>query len=242
MKVNDVLKDIERLKGLELQSIRRGSNIYIEDLNWKNRRISLRNSSGNFLKRSFAEIELLWQALSTHSAIHVDSVLGGGGSSRNQPETILANLPYIEWFKYSGRKHIALINRPSHDLGTLRKMDNVNADCLREEINNVSRNYPQSRLLIVSHNLTETSDVIERITGIKSKAVRNGVYEFSLPSHRLTLVEENSINRTIPVGTYPILTGYVPEPNLVEYFVEINGDNFSVVESAGLIFFCVQGN
>ena len=108
--------------------------------------------------------------------------------------------------------------------------------------NNVSKNYSQSRLLIVSQNLTETSDVIERITGIKSKPIHRGVYEFSLPSYRLTLVEENTINRTIPIGTYPILTGYVPEPNLVENIVEINGEKFSVVESAGLILIFVQGN
>lgn len=60
-------------------------------------------------------------------AAHVDSVLGGSGSSRSQPETILANLPYVEWLTVAGKKNIAYVGDDTHEKGTLHKMDDDKA-------------------------------------------------------------------------------------------------------------------
>lgn len=119
---DEVLKDIEiNLVGLKLPSIRPGAEITIVKLDRMDESIHLTTSKGQPKKRPFKELEKLWRALCDNPAIHVDSVLKGSGSSRNQPETILANLPYVEWFKHSGKKHLAIQSTNSHKFGTLKE-------------------------------------------------------------------------------------------------------------------------
>jgi len=66
------------------------------------------------------------------SAVHVDEVLHGSGTSRNQPETILANLPYVEWLKLDNKKHIAFVGKNTHLYGTLKQMDSIPASNLNQ--------------------------------------------------------------------------------------------------------------
>jgi hypothetical protein len=63
--------------------------------------------------------------------IHVDSVLFGSGSSRNQPETILANMPDVEWLNLNDRKHIVWVGRQTHEVGTLREIGEFEATQIR---------------------------------------------------------------------------------------------------------------
>lgn len=122
MDFNTLIDDIEGLVGKELQSIQRGSEIVVDNVDHDAESIVLHTVSGRPGRRSFSEITRLWNALRKQTAVHVDSALGGSGSSRNQPETILANLPYVEWLKLDGKKHIVYVGNNTHELGTLKEM------------------------------------------------------------------------------------------------------------------------
>lgn len=123
MDFNTLIDDIEKLAGKELQSIVRGSEIVVDNVDRDAGSIVLHTVDGRPGRRSFAEIKKLWIELKKRKAVHVDSALGGSGSSRNQPETILANLPYIEWLKPDGRrKHIVYVGHDTHDAGELKEM------------------------------------------------------------------------------------------------------------------------
>src|SRR6185503_4271360 len=111
MKFSDVLSDIEKLKNKKLSSIRKGAEITIEEVDRTNDRLILTTARGKKKSRPLSEIQMLWERLCANAALHVDSALGGSGSSRNQPETILANLPYVEWLSNERKKHIALVGR-----------------------------------------------------------------------------------------------------------------------------------
>lgn len=127
----DVINDLKTMKGVLLQSINPGANITITEINDKN--IILENSSGNTVIRPLSEIKRIVEAMASGSPVHVDTVLEGSGSSRNQPETMLANLSYVEWLKIKNKKHIICIKENSHPLGTLKKMDEINECIVKAE-------------------------------------------------------------------------------------------------------------
>ena len=121
MSFDDVLKDIEGLIGLRLESIRPGAEIVVREVSSDEGRIELETAKGDVKSRPISELRRIWEALSNGTPVHIERVLGGSGSSRNQPETIFANLPYIEWMRHNGKKHIVNVGRNSHPPGTLKK-------------------------------------------------------------------------------------------------------------------------
>lgn len=138
MHFNDVLEDIEKLVDKELQSINPNTApIYLRKVDRKARKYYISSDLkklGN--ARFFWELEDIWQDLLFKGFSNVDQALYGSGSSRNQPETIFANLPYIEHFKYKKKKHILLCNRSTHDLGTLKEVEGAEFRELRKKIDN----------------------------------------------------------------------------------------------------------
>ena len=123
----DVIHDIaDHLKNLPLESISgRATPFSVYDVDFEKRSYFLKLGSGKIKSRPFDEIERIWQEMTSKPAVHVESFLGGSGSSRNQPETILANLPYVEWLLLNGKKHIAYIDEDTHEYGTLKAMDTI---------------------------------------------------------------------------------------------------------------------
>lgn len=135
MDFNTLIDDIEKLAGKELHSIARGSVIVVDKIDRDAKSIVLHTVDGIPGKRSFEEIEKLWIELKKRKAVHVDSTLGGSGSRRNQPETILANLPYIEWLKPDGRrKHIVYVGRDTHVAGELKEMSVQEYEAMQQSI------------------------------------------------------------------------------------------------------------
>jgi len=55
--------------------------------------------------------------------IHVDALLRGSGSSRNQPETILASMPDVEYLMKDKKKHVVWVGENTHKLGTLKEQE-----------------------------------------------------------------------------------------------------------------------
>src|SRR5690606_22435871 len=111
-----------KLIGLDLQSIRFGAEIRLLHVKRDEGRIELETASGRIVSRPLSEFEKIWTQLIKKPAVHVDTALGGSGSSRNQPETIFANLPYIEWCLINRKKHIVFVGKSSHPLGTLKEV------------------------------------------------------------------------------------------------------------------------
>ncbi|MGN1415140.1 MAG: McrB family protein [Anaerovoracaceae bacterium] len=123
----EMLVDLEELRGMPLSSISgQATPFQIEEIDRENDRILL-NVNGTSKSRPLEELRKIWEVMCSMPAAHVDSVLGGSGSSRSQPETILANLPYVEWLTVVGKKNIAYVGEDTHEKGTLRKMDDDKA-------------------------------------------------------------------------------------------------------------------
>ena len=122
MDFSALIGDIEKLVGMKLNSIQSGSEIVVDRVDRDAESIELHTISGRKNRRSFGEMRKLWRALNEEAIVHVDRALDGSGSSRNQPETILANLPYIEWLRYRGKKHISYVGEETHPAGTLKEM------------------------------------------------------------------------------------------------------------------------
>jgi hypothetical protein len=121
MKWDDVLSNLSRMKSLKLRSISGKSNITVVDLDRE--RIVIRTASGETKSRPLQELKRVVAEMEMLKAVHVDSVLRGSGSSRNQPETIIANLPDVEFIKLRGVKQVIWVGRITHELGTIREAD-----------------------------------------------------------------------------------------------------------------------
>ena len=69
-----------------------------------------------------AKIEQLWNSFHKYRIVQATKVLGESGSHRSRPETVLANLPYIEYYKSGNSKYIAFVGKNTHDIGSKRLM------------------------------------------------------------------------------------------------------------------------
>lgn len=116
MNFTDVERDVHKLIGLELNSISRSAAITIENIDDEQERLIIRPKNGNSRSRPMDELKRIWDAMQKEPAVHVDKVLNGSGTSRNQPETILAKLPYIEWLRIDNKKHIAYVGESTHSI------------------------------------------------------------------------------------------------------------------------------
>lgn len=205
MTFEEVINDIEKMVGLELESIKPGANIILTGVDKTAKRIELITSAGKEKTRPFSELKKIWDKLCSSPAAHVDSVLGGSGSSRNQPETVMANLPYIEWFFMDGKKHLALMKEPTHDYGTLYKMDEVAAIEIKDKLLNAENT--ACEVVIVTEDIKVTAAAYEKVTGMPLKPVSPGIYEQYKDKVRFIFVSKGSIKENIETGTYVIIKG-----------------------------------
>lgn len=91
----DVLEDIqENLIGKELNSISgTASTFKVEEIDREKEYLVL-DVQGKRKTWSFERMEKVWNELYYYPTANVEIVFGGSGSSRNQVETIYANLAY----------------------------------------------------------------------------------------------------------------------------------------------------
>lgn len=138
MKFKHILLDIEKLVGKPLQAINpKTAPIYITKFDREIKSYYVSNSP-NYLgnSRPFTELEAIWNDLIYKGFCNVDQALYGSGSSRNQPETIFAHLPYIQHFRFKGKKHIFLRTDSVHELGTLSELTGDDLSILLSKIDN----------------------------------------------------------------------------------------------------------
>ena len=103
------MADIGLMTGKRLESLRPGAELDLLEVSAAAKQVIVRGVDGKTVRRTFKEFEQIWSALAKSGMVHVDTVLKGSGSRRNQPETIVASLPYIEWGKVERRKHLFLV-------------------------------------------------------------------------------------------------------------------------------------
>ncbi|WMT41271.1 hypothetical protein RE628_01350 [Paenibacillus sp. D2_2] len=207
MTFDEVINDIEKMVGLELESIKPGANITLTGVNRTTERIELITSAGKEKTRPFSELRKIWDKLCLLPAVHVDSVLRGSGSSRNQPETVMANLPYIEWFFLDKKKHLALMKQLTHDYGTLLKMDEIKATDLKDKLLNIGN--VACEIVVITENIKETAAIYEKVMGVSLKPISPGVYEQYMGENRFLFVTKNTLKGDIEPGTYVVVTGNV---------------------------------
>lgn len=114
--------------GLKLRSISGKTDITLAQVDGD---IVVVRAQSGINNRPIDELRRIVSKMDLGQPIHVDSVLFGSGSSRNQPETILANMPDVEWLNLNGRKHIVWVGRKTHEISTLREIDEFEASQIR---------------------------------------------------------------------------------------------------------------
>lgn len=225
-----IIDDIEFLIEKRLASIRPGAEIIIKKVDREQGRIVLVTASGKNQSRPFGEIKNLWEQLNEYPAIRVDEALHGSGTSRNQPETILANLPYIEWFKYNNKKHIAYVGKDSHMLGTLKQMDEERAEQYRARLRGEADNSDTVSTIVVTDDVLKATKAFEHLAGISVHTVHNGIYSALVRGREILFVTNLSIGNALPIGTYYVIKR--PVGNVSQQVV-INGTKYGVIQCNG---------
>jgi hypothetical protein len=234
MKFEQVISDVKKLVGIKIQSINPGADITLLEVDEANGRLELLTSLNARKSRPLGELRRIWEELCRHKAVHVDSVVGGSGSSRNQPETILANLPYVEWLRVNRRKHLSFVGQPTHALGKTKQMDRLAVHSLIAAHESVNTAIPSA--IIVVEDSRPMSDCLEDILGLPSAVVELGVYRHGRQGRQFLVVNQSSLPQSIPVGVYvtiaakvlPIRSQPVKVANTSYCLVVRHGVNFLV--------------
>ncbi len=195
MTFNDVLAVWTGLKGRTLSSIRKGAELRIVDVDHAHQRIIVEGASG-MRSRSFAELERVWLALKQRRTVHVDSVLGGSGSSRNQPETLFANLPFVEWLLVDRKKHLMLQDTNTHAPGTLLEVDTIAAALVRSR--SIGPLAPNGlEIVLPVSDLKETARVLQGLTGRSAVPESPGEYVYELGPITVRVVSESAVDSSL---------------------------------------------
>ncbi len=202
MTFEDVKSDIVKLVGLNLESVRPGAGIRILSVDLKQGNLQLQTVAGLVRSRPLYELERIWNELQRSPAVHVDQVLNGSGTSRNQPETILANLPYIEWAKIHNKKHLVYVGESTHAYGTLRKMDATSTARISAQIDD-SQGKDEISLVVVTSDIKACIDLFQGMCGGVVTAKEQGVYLLETNTSMIAFVTPSQSG--LEVGTYPII-------------------------------------
>jgi hypothetical protein len=180
------------MEGQPLHSISGRSDIRVTEVD--DDYITLKTVSGEIKSRPLAELRRVADRLTLNMPIHVDSVLGGSGSSRNQPETLLANLPDVEWMKLDERKHLVWVGRKTHELGTLKRADPYTVKLAISTLADakVIANQKQISLLILTSHLSRASQFASLVfQGAQPKPLQGGTAYLISSEHLLALLAQH---------------------------------------------------
>lgn len=225
----DVLDDIKKLEGLELCSIRPGAEIILKKVDITQGKIVVLTKSGKQNSKPIAQFEQIWEELISFPAIHVDEVLHGSGSSRNQPETIFANLPYIEWLKVNNKKHISFVKKTTHAFGTIRKMDNIIANQICEKLTDKDM-FMTTLSLISTKEIYNMTQIFSKICGKRPITLAKGMYLYALKNKQVVYVDSEQTG--IPVGTYCEVTTI--ETLQYSATIDIEGKKWGIIKIGAL--------
>ncbi len=147
----------------------------------------------------------------------------------------MANLPYIEWFYMDGKKHLTLVKEPTHDYGTLYKMDEIAASEIKDKLINAENT--ACEVVIVTEDIKSTAAAYEKVTGMPLKPVSPGIYEHYKDKVRYIIVSKSQLDVHIKPGTYTIVSGNSGSiSNISGQSVFINEREFMLFTEGGLHF------
>ncbi|MDH5921825.1 DUF262 domain-containing protein, partial [Vibrio splendidus] len=199
MQFKDVLSDIEKLVGKQLQSVNpKTAPIFLTKIDTESKKYFISSNSdeeGN--TRYFGELEAIWSELKHKGFCSVDQALFGGGTSRNQPETLFANLPYIQYFRFKGKKHIFLRGTHVHALGTLSE---VIGDELSLVLSKIDNYFSLSNLDISTQQTSITSKLRSTLRVIERTQSGPLAKELSLILDDLVELEQKVSNAVVTVN------------------------------------------
>lgn len=230
MTFDEFMREVEKLKNKKLRSIKPGADVTIENVDFDEERVVLRNVHDEQRSRPFEEFMKIWIALNSRPAVHVDTVLGGSGTSRNQPETIVANLPFVQWLRVGQRKHLTLHVSSLHAAGTLESVDPVAAEKIRKSLRDSAQSLATATL-VVTDDVAEVGKRLEGLSGIPLTPVGDGIYEQVTPKYRLLLVARSVIKEPIAPGAYPVVEG----KSSGETPIWVGEEQFEVIADLGIV-------
>lgn len=155
-----LLNDLMNLVGVPLRPINSNADtITLLDIDLDTGRYFVKPNSGKRVSRNIEEFDSILKDLLEFGYANVETSLGGSGSSRHHPETLLSNLPYIEHFKYSKKKHILLVDSDTHDFATLKEVSGHELRKLRTALTSREKLslYKVHKKLSIINNLIENS-------------------------------------------------------------------------------------
>jgi hypothetical protein len=117
---SETFETVKKLAGKKLKSISGRSDVTLVSIDEDH--VVVRSKDG-IKERPIKELQGLVKKLGKGKPVHVDTAVHGSRSSRNQPETILANLANVEWLKKKNRKHIVWVGEDTHEIGTLKEKE-----------------------------------------------------------------------------------------------------------------------
>lgn len=212
-----VLQDIVTMVGMNLESIRAGSDITLSNVDFDGRKIELVTSNGVRKSRPFSEIEAIILCLNSEKVAHVDTALGGSGSSRNQPETILANLPYIEYTYIDQKKHLVLRDKSTHAIGTLNEVSLLEASQIVDQHKERQISLPSQ--IIVTADLRATTMNLVTL-GADLNALSQSIYSANVQGRLIWVVLTGTLNLSAE-GGYSLIP--VPPSNDAVFVGELLG-------------------
>ena len=226
MDFSNILNDLKKLEGMHLNSIRPGAEITIAEVDYEQRKVLVKSSNGKIQSRSFSEFQRIWEALLSSPAIRVEEVLNGSGSSRNQPETIFANLPYIQWLKLDNKKHIAYVGKSTHAFGTLQQMDSIHVAEL-VQADKICSETGLTLVVVSTNNIAQTGKMIETFAGRTISVTREGHYVYNYNGWMIVMAD--SEKHDIPCGTY-VEISHIPFECSKNKFA-INGECWDIIRA-----------
>ena len=170
--------------------------------------IRLKTVSGEIKKRPLTELKRIADRMSLNMPVHVDGLLGGSGSSRNQPETLLANLPDVEWMKLDNRKHLVWLGRKTHELGTLKKADPYTVKLANSTLADAKliANQKHISLLILTSHLSKASHFASLVfQGAQPTPLTGGSGYLISSEHVLALLAQHPSQSGAPIELIPFV-------------------------------------
>jgi uncharacterized protein with ParB-like and HNH nuclease domain len=221
MQFNDILIYLEKMIGLELQPINASNEpLIILSIDREKRRYTLdKTSSTGKRNRSFIELNKIWDVLSQKGFASVDQALGGSGTSRHQPETIFANIPCIEHFKYEKKKHLYLRDESTHILGTIKTLSTSESKEIKKRIDRY-RDFDISQFYSL-HSL-QINMLKDKLTNIFTKypgesdvaainSIFNEIKELDLKLSEAVVNIDNSSSTSIALAEDDSINGEISE-------------------------------
>lgn len=196
MTFEQLLSDIRMMIGIELQAINPHTpsiTLISVDIN-TNRYVVKSNDTGKEFSRNIRELRSIFDELNKNRYCNVEQVLQGANTSRHHPETIFANLPYIQFFKFDKRKHLVMINSQAHNLGEIEELSLKDQRWVRNSII-ANKNFSISDTALKISNILKEFD--KEVENLHIK-IPGFLVETTIPK---ILKELSNVNEYIQVAT-----------------------------------------